>query len=78
MRRGFGCERGHVAGLGLEAIAVECAVGAMTGADACGTLPEGDGAGCATNITTVAQLTVASAASGAERRASAARRVRQS
>ena len=71
MRRGFGCERGHVEGLGLEAIAVECAVGSMTGADACRTLPEGDGAGCATNITTVAQLT--SGVSG-ERSESTARR----
>ena len=44
--------------------------------DARGTCPVGEGAGCATDVSTVAQLTVASAASGAKRRESAARGVR--
>jgi hypothetical protein len=42
-----------------------------------GTRPVGEGAGCVTDIFTVAQLTVASAASAAKQRESAGRRVRQ-
>jgi hypothetical protein len=51
-------------------------VGAGPGVDAPGTCPAGEGVGCVTDISTLARLTdMASAASGAKRRESAARRV---